>query len=499
MDNSIEAFTPTGKRAWTKVAKNSAFAGSACAIVTRAFDAAYRLVPLLIFIIFCACTPKTSKTTLPLEPPAAFTLSGNGETPAAWWTNFNDQQLDALVGQALDSNFNLMTTWHRFQAAQAVVERERSYLWPDVEASLQVGTSYPQPNFVGGENLRFGLSSVYEADLWGRISSRVAAERFRAEASLLDYQAAAVSLSAEITRTWYQLMAAWQQLALVEEQIETNEKILGLIRARFGIGQIRAVDMLRQRQLIASTREQKVFTESRIQLLEHQLAVLLGLPPQAPLNYKADSLPAPPPLPETGVPAELVRRRPDVQLAFKLLQAADREVAAAISDQYPRFAISGSASVRANNAEDLFQDWAYSLAANLAAPLFYGGRLRAEVDRTKAVKNQRLYEWGQTVLVAFREVEDALVQEQKQLEGIQVLEEQLGFAEQASEQLRIEYLNGMSEYLAVLTALNQEQLLRRNLITARLNLLEYRIALYRALAGGFETQREIDDGGYLDE
>jgi multidrug efflux system outer membrane protein len=452
------------------------------------FKQSLRLSVLLLIstaAAFSACTPKISQDTLPLEPPAAFSYSGEAETPDNWWTAFEDPQLDVLVRQAMDSNFTIMTAWYRFQAAEAIVDRESSYLLPSIDATLQVATNYPQPDFVGGENLRFGLSAAYEVDLWGRIRSLVAAERFRAEASLFDYQAAAISLSAEIARSWYQLMAAWQQLALVEEQLETNEQILELILARFGIGQIRAVDVLRQKQLVAATREQQVYAETRIELLEHQLAVLLGTPPQHTFNYQPDSLPQLPPLPETGIPAELVRRRPDVQLAFKLLQAADREVAAAISSQYPRFSLSASPSVRANNAEDLFQDWAYSIAANLAAPLFYGGRLRAEVDRTRAVKNQLLYEWGQRVLVAFREVEDALVQEQKQLEAIAVLEEQLVLAGQASEQLRVEYFNGFSDYLAVLTALNQEQQLRRDVLTARLNLLEYRIALYRALAGGF--------------
>ncbi|AHM61139.1 NodT family RND efflux system outer membrane lipoprotein [Flammeovirgaceae bacterium 311] len=487
------AVIPAGKIKHAKVIKRHAMAPPCYAPVTRPFYILLSFLLVFTAVFFSACTPRTSKTTLPLDPPEAFSDSGDAEMPANWWTTFEDQELNAMVSQALDSNFNLMTTWYRFQAARAVADRESSYLLPDIEGSLQVATNYPQPNFVGGENLRFGLAAFYEIDLWGRIGSRIAAERFRAEATLLDYQAAAISLSGEIARSWYGLVAARQQLALVEEQIETNEKILRLIRARFGSGQTRAVDFLRQKQLIESTREQKIFTESRIELLEHQLAVLLGVPPQREIGYLAGSFPELPPLPQTGIPAELVQRRPDVQSAFKLLQAADREVAAAISNKYPRFSISAAPSVRANNAEDLFQDWAYSLAANLAAPLFYGGRLSAEVDRTQAVKQQRLYEWGQTVLIAFREVEDALIQEQKQQESIAVLEEQLSLAEQAFEQLRLEYFNGISDYLAVLTALGQEQQLRRDLIAARLNLLEYRIALYRALAGGFNMAGVPED------
>lgn len=436
-------------------------------------------------ISMTGCAPKTIKATLPIDSPEAFSYSGEQPPPDRWWTIFDDQVLNAMVDQALDSNFNLMTFWYRFQETQAIADREASYLLPEVETSMQSRMNRPQPDFVGGENVQLGLSAFYQVDLWGRIRSLAEAERYRADATFADYQAAAISLSGEITSTWYQLMAEWLHLALIKEQIATNEKMLDFIKAQFGSGQIRSVDILRQQQLVEATREQKILTESRIEVLEHQLAVLSGLPPQTELEYSPDSLPDLPPLPETGIPVELVRRRPDVQRAFHLLQAADREVAAAISNRYPRLSISTSVSVRANSVEDLFQGWAYSLGGNLLMPLFYGGRLSAEVARTESVKNQRLYEYGQAVLVAFREVEDALIQERKQLESIQVLERQVELAEQSYEQLQIEYFNGMSDFLAVLTALSQEQQLRRDLISAKLILLEYRIDLYQALAGSF--------------
>lgn len=447
---------------------------------------------LASIVSLSACSTKTTQASLPIETPESFSATGDLIPADEWWTSFEDPRLNTLVEQAIDSNMNLTAVWYRFREAQAVVDRQSSFLLPDVEASLRSSLNRPQPDFVGGENVQLGLSAFYEVDLWGRISALVKAERFRTEASFADYRAASISLSAEITSTWYQLMAEWQQLELIEEQINTNQKILDFIKAQFGSGQIRSVDILRQQQLVEATREQSIQTESRIEVLEHQLAVLLGRPPQNEIAYVPDSLPELPPLPDTGIPAALLQRRPDVQSAFHLLQASDREVAAAISNRYPRLSISTSAQLRANNFDNLLEDWAYSLGGNLVAPLFYGGRLNAEVDRTQAVKNQRLYEYGQTVLVAFQEVEDALIQERKQLESIEVLEEQLELATSAYQQLEIEYFNGLSDYLAVLTALNQEQQLRRDLITANSLLLEYRIALYRALAGGFETARELE-------
>ena len=280
-------------------------------------------------------------------------------------------------------------------------------------------------------------------------------------------------------------------MALIESQIETNQTVLQLIENRFRLGLVQAVDVLRQRQLVEATREQRVIADAERQVLVHQLAVLLGRPPQEGPGTQPEDLPDLPPLPATGVPLDLVQRRPDVQSAFLQLQAADQDVAAAIRNQFPRLTLTASATSEVT-AGTLFQEWVTSFAGNLLAPLFYGGELRAEVDRTQAVRQQRLFEYGQTVLIAFQEVEDALVLEVRQRERISSLEDQLTLADQAYEQLRFQYLNGTSNYLEVLTALDEVQALRRDLLSARLTLVDQRIALYRALAGSFDTAREVE-------
>jgi NodT family efflux transporter outer membrane factor (OMF) lipoprotein len=369
-----------------------------------------------------------------------------------------------------------------------VADREASDLYPDLDGSVEAGASQPEPD--EPERVRLGLAAGYEVDLWGRISSRVEAERYRARASYADYQAAALSLSAEVARTWYQLIEARSQLALLTDQVETNEKVLRLLRTRFGSGQIRAVDILRQQQLVESTRERRLAAQSRVRVVEHLLAVLLGRAPQAGVELDRAELPELPPLPDTGLPAQLVQRRPDVRRAHDLLRAADRDLAAAISRQYPRLSLTASLSTAGEDASDLFDDWARSFAGNLVAPLLDGGERRADVERAQALREQRLYEYGQATLTAFREVEDALIRERKQLRQLESLRQQVGLASRTYEQLQIEYFNGLADYIDVLTALTDQQQLRRDLIAARLELLDIRIGLYRALAGGFRTDRE---------
>ena len=439
------------------------------------------------------CTTQTATVSPPVDTTASFSESGAAAVPDRWWTAFDNEDLSAVVDSATAANFTLLSAWQRLKAAQAVVDRESGALFPDLEGSAQARTTRGERS--GGENadaesFSLGLSSVYEIDIWGRIRARVQAERLRAEATRAEYQTAALSLSAEVVRTWVQLAEAQSQLRLVEQQIETNLKVLNLLENRFETGQIQSVDILRQRQLVESTREQRATARSRVQVLEHRLAVLLGQSPQSELTVSPDSLPDLPPLPETGVPTDLIRRRPDVQIAHHRLRAADRDLAAAISDQFPRLTLSASASTAANSANNLFQNWAYAFAGNLLAPIFRGGELRAEVDRTAAVRTQRLYEYGQTVLTAFQEVENALIQEKTQRERIARIEEQVDLSQRAYEQLRVQYLNGAANYLDVLTALDELQQLRRDLLAAQRTLVEDRIALYRALAGAFETDRE---------
>ncbi|WP_282017649.1 efflux transporter outer membrane subunit [Salegentibacter mishustinae] len=443
---------------------------------------------MISFCVF-SCAPKLQNVEAPIEQAEDFSFTGTEAIPEKWWTSFNDPVLNNLIDSALTENLNLAATWEQFMAAQAILRREKSSLWPDIELVARSAVSRPEPDFAGGENFQAGLAAAYEVDLWGRIRAGVKAEEFRAEASFYDYQAAAMTLSAEISATWFQLLTFRKQLDLTNRQIEINEEIIRLIRARFTSGQIRAVDILRQQQLLESTRDQKIFFETQLRLLQNQLALLLGRPPQN-LSISAESnLPELPPLPDTGLPLELIRRRPDVKQAYNQVLAADREMAVAIRNKYPRISFDIIAQSRSNNYGNLFQDWAYTLAGNIVAPLLYGGRNRAEVDRTTALKNQQLFLYGQTVLNSFREVEDALIQEQKQKERIEVLERRLDLAQKTNKQLRIEFLNGLSEYLDVLLSLDQEQQLQRDILEARQTLLEHRITLYRTLAGGFETER----------
>jgi NodT family efflux transporter outer membrane factor (OMF) lipoprotein len=447
---------------------------------------------IAIIAMVLGCSRRGVPVNLPIETPAAFSVAGTQKMSERWWTVFGDHRLDSVMDTMLYSNFDLETAWYRLEASKAVVSSRKSFLFPDLEAALR-GEQRGSRSGVETSSLELTLGASYEIDLWGRLRSAVDAARFRADASLADYQALAVSLSAETVLNWFRLTEAYNQLKLLNDQIDINSKSLQLMKVRFGSGQVRGVDILRQQQLIESTYAQRISVESDIEVLRHQQAVLTGRIPGQKADSSFQELPDLPPLPETGIPMDLVKRRPDIRNAYNLLLAADRDLATALSSRYPRLSLNATLASPVSGADNLFNDWIYSIAGNLLAPVFYGGRLKAEADRTSAVKQQLVFAYGQAMLTAFREVEDALVLEAKQLDIIASIDKQATLAQQAFEQLRIEYFNGMGNYLDVLTAQSQEQQLRRNLLTARMLLLEYRIALYRALAGSFEIKTADED------
>ena len=449
-----------------------------------------RAAVLLAMLATFGCTVAREGVDLPLQEVEPFRGQGRAELPDRWWTAFGDAALDREIAKAMDGNFSLLIAWERLREAEAIARRTRADRGPDLDASAE--GSHVDDSSAGGSTtvVDAGLRASWEIDLWGRIGALAEADALRVSASVEDYRSAALSLAAEVATTWYRLAEARRQQEVLDAQIATNETVLELQRVRFGTGQIRSADVLRQEALVEATRARRIDNRARIAVLRHALAVLQGQPPQEAPEETDGRLAELPPFPATGLPAELVRRRPDVRAAQLRVRAADQETAASLAARYPRLTLSGSLTTSDAGTRALFSDWITDLAAGLVAPLIDGGERRAQVERARAVARRRLAEYGEVVLAAFREVEDATASERLQREKLANLDARVVLARKTYEQLKVQYLNGVIDYLGVLDALTAEQELVRERLAARLELLELRIALYRALAGGFETARE---------
>ncbi len=446
----------------------------------------------IIVLLLTGCLPQVSRQAPPLQPQGGFSGSGQEQLPEQWWLTFEDQTLDSLISRALAGNFTLQTAWDRVDRAYAVARKAGAALVPQVDADIGLGTQRSRSNSRtdSSQSYNLGLAASYEVDLWGRIDSITTAAELDAQASTEELQTAALTLSAQVAAAWFQLLEQRGQIEILGQQIRTNEKTLEIISLQFRTGQVGIADVLQQRQVVETQKGELALTSGRAQVRQNQLAILLGISPTHFTQSTTDNLDALPPLPATGLQSDLIENRPDVRAAWLKLQAADKRVAAAVADRFPRLSLTGRASTTSEEIEDLFDDWLASLAANLLTPIIDGGRRRAEVERTESVASEALHQYGQTVLDALLEVEDALTREEKQLEYLISVDRQLELAGQATERIRDRYLNGAEDYQRVLTSLISEQRLQRTRLTAKRELFENRVNLCRALAGGWEMTRK---------
>jgi len=369
--------------------------------------------------------------------------------------------------------------------AQALAVKEGTTLYPEVTVNGQGSRTREETGSVVDYTNRYGMgiSVGYEVDLWGRIRAAHEGALLEVQASREDVDATAIVLSARIAKTWYQLAESKAQVDIVKQQIETNDKVLSLITTQFRQGKIGAADVLRQRQLVESSQGQLILAREQIELLLHELAVLLGTTPGSLAQPMDNDLLDLPVLPVVPVPSELIQRRPDVRGAYTAVQAADQRLASAIADQFPRVSLSASVETSGMEARELFDNWLATIAGNLSQPLFDANRRRAEVDRARAVLSQAIHEYGRVILNSLQEVEDALSQEQRQAEYLLSLGKQMHLARRVMERTRERYIKGQLDYLRVLEALVSLQSLERNYLTAKQGLISRRIDLCQAIAG----------------
>ncbi len=447
-----------------------------------------------VFSFFCllaGCGPKITEPQSPVALPERFSASGDYVLPSRWWLSFHDPQLNALIDEALSENFTIRSVWDRLTQAEQFAVRTGAELLPQVNYSGSGSRTWVEDSQGNSafSDYSAGLFASYEVDLWNRIESEHEAALLDAEAAREDVCAASITLSAAVAQTWYQLAEAKQQVEVVNDQIETNNQVLQIITVQFQNGRVEAADVYRQRQLVESTRGRLILVREDEVLLEHQLSVLLGRKPGQWWTQEHIALIEPPPFPELGLPASVIQERPDVRNSYNLIQAADHRVAAAIANQYPTISIFATGETAAGKIHELFDDWLANLAADAVGPLFDAGLRKAEVNLTRAILSQRINDYGQTVLQALKEVEDAINQETYERQYLENLQKQLELARQVFERTEQNYLKGKLDYLRVLEALVSQQDLEISEVNARRVLLERRIELCRAAAAGWDIQR----------
>ena len=447
------------------------------------------LLPLtcILFLVLASCTPHTvNENRTPLidsSPVYSLPITEDSKKQTNyWWEEFNDPFLSGLIKKTLSDNFTLKQADERIMQAQAVEKQTTAQLYPEVTGELS-GTSTWTNDGEQQERYLGQLELSWEADLWDRLSSRNKAAFLEAQASQDDLEAIALILSAQVAEIYFQIIEQQLQLALLNRQIEIGEKFYALTKLRFANGAASIVDVYQQGQQLAATRTQLPIVRAKLYTLTNRLYVILGSAPQHKSLQITGSLPELPPLPELGIPADLLTNRPDLRSLHKNLIAADYLVAEAEANRLPQIRLGGSGGFQVSEftSDGLF----VSLFGGLVTPLIDWGERKAEVEKRQAVVNEELARYTQVFLVAIEEVENALWLEQQQNELIDAVNEQLKIAKANLSETRKRYMQGLSDYLPVLAALQSAQNLEREILLRQRQLILIRILLYRSLGGQY--------------
>ena len=472
------------------------------------------LLPASASVLWLGCSSVAGPPDL--EAPAPALYGGSADTAAAtagalevradWWNEFDDPLLSRLIVEGLEHNASLRAAAANVETAFAQARLDGAAGRPEFEAALDPGRRkqntaqsglteaipIPIPGFEPGSVRSFAFTSYglslnvsWEVDLWGRLGAITSASLAEATASGADLDGARLSIAGQVAKVYFGVVEATQQVELLERTLASRERTRGRVLARYRRGVATALEVRQARTQVATV-EASLAAQGRVlDGLRRQMEVLLGRYPAGEIESAA-GLPDLPPLPEAGVPADLLARRPDLRAAeFRAIASSER-IRAARRALYPTFRLNASSGTSSGAVGDLldgdFSVW--SLAAGLLQPLLSGGRLRAGLDLVTAGLDAAEANWLQTALAAFGEVESGLVAEAMLAERTGALERAAAESREAERLAEGRYRQGLVGYLQVLDSQRTSFQSESQLLAARREQLESRTDLILALGGG---------------
>jgi len=403
-----------------------------------------------------------------------------------WWKSFGNKQLDRLIEQGLRENLDIKAGIARLLQARALVKAARSSYFPSLSAEYQISRT-KQPGYFGqdvGTNYRMSVAASYELDLWRRIASGVKAARFEQMASEQDLLTLYMGTSAQVAELYFFICAKHKEKKLTKEEIEALEIQLSISVDQYQQGLVEADEVLEARNELAKKRALNTQIEQDEEKARYALSILIGRYPEYPFPFTISPVP---PLEKSfpaGISAAVIQNRPDVRAAYLRIKASDARVAQAIADLFPTanlMAQFGRSSTAISIGKIVGSFW--SVAFSAAMSVFDAGKRSAEVQRARAKTMEAMALYHKTILQAFKEVEDALMDNWAARELISELEKEQRAYEELYELAMDRYVSGLSDYLPVIKSKVGLIELQRQLVIARYQAISSRISLYRCLGG----------------
>ena len=415
-----------------------------------------------------------------------------------WWSMYDDHTLDRLAAQIDISNQTLMQAEAAYRQARALVRQDASGLYPTVTG----GAGYTQSGSGSGSSrstaggvvtgsgstgqFTSGPSLNWEIDLWGRIRRQIESDSAAAQASAADLANARLSAQANMAINYFSMRISEQRMRVYQASVAAYTRSVEIVQNQLDAGIVSRVDLAQAQTQLEQTRAQLVAENITRATFEHAVAVLAG---KAPSELSVEPGPVPPAVPtvEPGIPSTLLERRPDIASAERQMAAANAQIGVAVAAYYPSISLASSVTLVGGSLNALLtlSNAVWSVGPTLAATLIDGGALKAQVEGARARYDSQVALYRQTILVAFQQVEDALVQ-QRVLEQQERVQRAAVAAARDAERLSLnQYRLGTVPYTTVVQTQTAALSAEQTLLSIRLNRLTASANLVLALGGGW--------------
>ncbi len=433
--------------------------------------------------------PEYRRPDPPSPVPPAYQNAGTDEADSwsdAWWREFANPEIDQYVREALGHNLDIQQATARILELRADLRVTRSDRFP----SLDVRGQFEKERYAARETDTFSVSlpASFELDLWGRLAGLEEAARADLLAVESSRRTVAQAVIAETVSLYLEMESFERRIQITEQSIENYRRSLRLVQGRYERGLTSILDLRQARRTLAGAEAELPLLRRSLGITQQKLSVLIGRYPETrpARTHPPDYFKHLPPIP-SGLPSELVERRPDIAASEAALTALNARVGAALAARFPRIQLTGNFGYASEELGSLVtpgnQIW--SLAAGILQPLFDAGALKASQRRAEARYRRGVAEYARTVLDAFAEVEEALLSRKEQLER---RERVLVFLEEARATQQVaetRYERGVQDYLSVLDAQQTRFGAEDTLVQADLAVLANRVTLHRVLGGGW--------------
>lgn len=458
---------------------------------------------VLIVLGFYACKITKDFSVPESAAPAAFRNAPMADSPAIstiqWKEIFTDTTLQHLIDTAIVKNYDMQVAVKNIESAQLVFKQAKWNYYPSAALNITAGSTRPSDNSLNGlsasqflqtthiEDFNANAAVSWEADIWGKIKNQEKAARVAYLQTTEAKNAIRTNLIAAVSQGYYNLLMLDAQLGIAKKNLALSDSTLFITKLQFSSGQVTSLAVQQvQAQEQAAAQLVPQFEQER-QLQENAISILTGNTPDAVGTYvPLDKVSVPTNI-NAGVPAEMIRLRPDIRISELALQLANARVGIAQANMYPSLKITAAAGINSFKASNWFNIPASlfgAVAGSITQPLFQQKQLRTGLETAKIDREKAVLLFRQSVLVAVGEVTDALVKLDKIKAQQTIAASRVNTLQQATQNAGLLFQNGMANYLEVITA--QRSVLQSEIELSVLKRAELGafVELYRALGGG---------------